>query len=113
MANAGMIEHESLDADGATMAISAMMTTTMMGMKEAMEMITDENPKVANMLGRTPFTKDVIELFGADGCVDSAGNTVREAIKMISRPREVQGAWGKESLSRKGMERPDVTTLSS
>ena len=45
---------------------------------------------MAIMLGGAPVTKDVTELFGADGYADSAGNAVQEAIKMISRLREMQ-----------------------
>lgn len=38
------------------------------------------------------MTKDVAKLFGADGYAESAGNAVEEAIKMISRLRELRAA---------------------
>jgi corrinoid protein of di/trimethylamine methyltransferase len=81
---------EQMRTDSDIVALSAMMTTTMMGMKKVVEMIKKKNPNVAIMLGGAPVTKDVTELFGADGYADSAGNAVQEAIKMISRLREMQ-----------------------
>ena len=81
---------EQMRTDSEIVALSAMMTTTMMGMKKVVEMIKAKNPDVAIMLGGAPVTKDVTELFGADGYADSAGNAVQEAIKMISRLREMQ-----------------------
>ena len=81
---------EQMRTDSDIVALSAMMTTTMMGMKKVVEMIKERNPNVAIMLGGAPVTKDVTELFGADGYAQSAGNAVQEAIKMISRLRELQ-----------------------
>jgi len=81
---------EQMRTDSDIVALSAMMTTTMMGMKKVVEMIKEKNPNVAIMLGGAPVTKDVTELFGADGYADSAGNAVQEAIKMIGRLRELQ-----------------------
>ncbi len=81
---------EQLRTDSEIVALSAMMTTTMMGMKRVIQMIKEKNPNVAIMLGGAPVTKDVASLFGADGYAESAGNAVQEAIKMISRLRELQ-----------------------
>jgi len=80
---------EQMRTDSDIVALSAMMTTTMMGMKKVVEMIKGKNPDVAIMLGGAPVTKDVTELFGADGYAESAGNAVQEAIKMISQLREI------------------------
>lgn len=81
---------EQLATDSDIVALSAMMTTTMMGMKKVVEMIKEKNPDVAIMLGGAPLTKDTADLFGADGYADSAGNAAQEAIKMIGRLREMQ-----------------------
>jgi corrinoid protein of di/trimethylamine methyltransferase len=81
---------EQMRTDSDIVALSAMMTTTMMGMKKVVQMIKEKNPDVAIMLGGAPVTKDVTELFGADGYAESAGNAVQEAIKMIGRLREMQ-----------------------
>ena len=81
---------EQMRTDSKIVAMSAMMTTTMLGMKKVIQMIKDKNPDVAIMLGGAPLTKDVADLFGADGYAESAGNAVQEAIKMIGRLREMQ-----------------------
>jgi corrinoid protein of di/trimethylamine methyltransferase len=81
---------EQLRTDSEIVAMSAMMTTTMMGMKKVIQMIKEKNPDVAIMLGGAPVTKDVADLFGADGYAESAGNAVQEAIKMISQLRKLQ-----------------------
>jgi len=81
---------EQLRTDSDIVALSAMMTTTMMGMKKVIQMIKEKNPDVAIMLGGAPVTKDVANLFGADGYAESAGNAVQEAIKMISQLRSLQ-----------------------
>jgi corrinoid protein of di/trimethylamine methyltransferase len=81
---------EQLKTDAEIVAMSAMMTTTMTGMKKVIEMIKEKNPNVAIMLGGAPVTQDTADLFGADGYAESAGNAVQEAIKMISSLRKLQ-----------------------
>ena len=81
---------EQLKTDSEVVAMSAMMTTTMLGMKKVIEMIKEKNPNVGIMLGGAPVTQDVANLFGADGYAESAGNAVSEGIKMISRLREMR-----------------------
>jgi corrinoid protein of di/trimethylamine methyltransferase len=81
---------EQMRTDSEVVAMSAMMTTTMLGMKKVIQMIKDKNPNVAIMLGGAPVTQDVANLFGADGYAESAGNAVSEGIKMIGRLRQMQ-----------------------
>ncbi len=81
---------EQMRTDSEIVALSAMMTTTMMGMKKVVQMIKEKNPNVKIMLGGAPVTNDVATLFGADGYAESAGNAVQEAIKMISHLRKLQ-----------------------
>ena len=81
---------EQLRTDAEVVAMSAMMTTTMLGMKKVIAMIKEKNPNVGIMLGGAPVTQDVANLFGADGYAESAGNAVTEGIKMIARLREMQ-----------------------
>ena len=81
---------EQMRTDSEIVALSAMMTTTMMGMKKVVQMIKEKNPDVKIMLGGAPLTSDVAQLFGADGYAESAGNAVQEAIKMISQLRKIQ-----------------------
>ncbi len=78
--------------DSDIVALSAMMTTTMMGMKKVVQMIKEKNPDVKIMLGGAPLTSDTAQLFGADGYAESAGNAVQEAIKMISQLRQIQSS---------------------
>lgn len=80
---------EQMRTDSEIVAMSAMMTTTMMGMKKVIEMIKEKNPEVRIMLGGAPVTQDVATLFGADGYAESAGNAVQEAIKMVSQLRKM------------------------
>jgi corrinoid protein of di/trimethylamine methyltransferase len=80
---------EQMKTDSEIVAMSAMMTTTMMGMKKVIEMIKEKNPDVKIMLGGAPVTQDVASLFGADGYAESAGNAVQEAIKMVSQLRKM------------------------
>ena len=85
---------EQLNTDSEVVAMSAMMTTTMLGMKKVIQMIKEKNPSVGIMLGGAPVTQDVANLFGADGYAESAGNAVSEGIKMIGRLREMQNKQG-------------------
>jgi len=85
---------EQMRTDAEVVAMSAMMTTTMLGMRKVIKMIKDKNPNVAIMLGGAPVTQDVATLFGADGYAESAGNAVQEGIKMISRLKEYEKAKG-------------------
>lgn len=80
---------EQMKTDSEIVAMSAMMTTTMMGMKKVIEMIKEKNPDVKIMLGGAPVTQDVASLFGADGYAESAGNAVQEAIKMVGQLRKM------------------------
>ena len=85
---------EQLNTESEVVAMSAMMTTTMLGMKKVIQMIKEKNPNVGIMLGGAPVTQDVANLFGADGYAESAGNAVSEGIKMIGRLREIQNKDG-------------------
>lgn len=81
---------EQIKTDAEIVALSAMMTTTMMGMKKVVQMIKEKNPNVSIMLGGAPLTRDITTLFGADGYAESAGNALQEAVKMISQLRKMR-----------------------
>ena len=81
---------EQIKTDAEIVALSAMMTTTMMGMKKVVQMIKEKNPNVSIMLGGAPLTKEIAGLFGADGYAGSAGNALQEAIKMIGQLRKLK-----------------------
>ena len=50
----------------------------------------EKNPDCLIMLGGAPLTRDVANLFGADGYAESAGNAVSEGIKMIGNLRKFE-----------------------
>ena len=64
-------------------ALSALMTTSMMAMPRVIEMIKAENPAVAIMVGGAPLSRDIARSYGADGYADNAGEAVREAVRML------------------------------
>jgi len=82
--------HEQQRTDAEIVAISAMMTTTMMGMKKVVQLFKEKELKAAIILGGAPLTKDVAKLFGADGYAESAADAVSEGIRLVSRLQEMQ-----------------------
>jgi len=70
-------------------ALSAMMTTTMMGMKKAIVSLHEKNPDVKIMIGGAPVTGEIADVFGADGYSENASNAVSEAIKMVGALRRM------------------------
>ncbi len=81
---------EQMRTDSDVVALSALMTTSMIGIPEIIRRIKAKNPNVAIMVGGAPMTEDVVKQYGADGYAKSAGNAVQEAIKMISQLRKQQ-----------------------
>ena len=81
---------EQARTDSEIVALSAMMTTTLMAMKKVIEMIKTKNPNVGILVGGAPLTRDTADLFGADGYADSAGNAVQEVIRMVGRFRKMR-----------------------
>ena len=80
---------EQLKTDSEIVALSALMTTSMLAMPKVIKMIRDRNPNVKIMVGGAPLSGDVADKYGADGYADNAANAVQEAIQMISRLREM------------------------
>ena len=66
-------------------AMSALMTTSMLAMPKAIEMIRAVDPDVAIMLGGAPLTQEIAINYGADGYADNAGEAVKAAMKMLER----------------------------
>jgi corrinoid protein of di/trimethylamine methyltransferase len=63
-------------------ALSALMTTTMMAMPEVIGMIREHDKDVKIMVGGAPLSREVADRFGADGYADNAAKAVTEAIKL-------------------------------
>lgn len=94
---------EQVRTNSDIVAISAMMTTTMIGMKKAVQMIKEKNPNVPIMLGGAPLSLKVAEIFEADGYAESASNAVEEAIKLMKQFRHM--GMGKNNSSEIERER--------
>ena len=80
---------EQLRTNAELVCLSAMMTTSMLGMEHIIRMIREKNPNVKIMIGGAPVTEEIVEKFGADGTADSASNALKEALKMVSSLRDM------------------------
>ena len=75
---------EHLKTDSDIVAMSALMTTSMVAIPKAIEMIRARNPKAIIMVGGAPINADVALRYGADGYAETAGTAVEEAIRLIA-----------------------------
>jgi corrinoid protein of di/trimethylamine methyltransferase len=80
---------EQLKTNAELVCLSAMMTTSMLGMERVIKMIRDKNPNVRIMIGGAPVTKEVVSKFGADATADNASNALKEALKMVASLRKM------------------------
>lgn len=80
---------EQLKTDSEIVALSAMMTTTMVGMKSIIQQIKEKNPKAKIMIGGAPVTEEIAAKWGADGYAKDASNALKDAINMISSLRNL------------------------
>jgi methanogenic corrinoid protein MtbC1 len=69
-------------------ALSALMTTSMLAMPKAIGMIRAESPDVIIMVGGAPLSRDIAASYGADGYADNAGEAVHEALKILERAKK-------------------------
>ena len=81
---------EQLRTDADLVCLSAMMTTTMPGMKKVIEMLRERNPNVKIMIGGAPVSEKTVEMYGADATGKDAASALEEAIKMVSSLREMK-----------------------
>ena len=80
---------EQLKTNAGLVCLSAMMTTSMLGMERVIKMIREKNPNVKIMIGGAPVTGEIVDRFGADATADSASNALKEALKMVESLREM------------------------
>ena len=66
-------------------ALSALMTTSMLAMPKVIKMLRVESPDVVIMVGGAPLSRDIARSYGADGYADNAGESVHEASKILDR----------------------------
>ena len=75
---------EQLKTDSELVCLSAMMTTSMVGMPKVIEKIKEKNPDCLIMIGGAPTSKELADKWGADGYAEDASNALKEAIKMVA-----------------------------
>jgi methanogenic corrinoid protein MtbC1 len=76
---------EQMRTQSDVVALSALMTTSMLAMPKVINMIKSKNSNVAIMVGGAPLTREIAKSYGADGYADNAGEAVREANEMLQR----------------------------
>ena len=74
-------ESRRLDAD--LLCLSALMTTTMVAMKDFMPRFKEELPRTKILVGGAPLSRHLADLWGADGYGESAMEAAREAKKLL------------------------------
>jgi corrinoid protein of di/trimethylamine methyltransferase len=96
-----------LETDADIVCMSAMMTTTMIGMPVVIEKIRAKNPNAKIMIGGAPINEDIAQKWGADATGEDAPNALQEALNMIGVLRDLEGEfmadrqqeeWGKSGL---------------
>jgi corrinoid protein of di/trimethylamine methyltransferase len=80
---------EQLKTDSDLVCLSAMMTTTMVGMPEIIKKLKDKNPNVKIMIGGAPVNENLADKWGADGYAKDANNALKDAINMVSSLRNL------------------------
>ncbi len=78
-----------LEKDADIVCLSAMMTTTMIGMPIVIEKIRAKNPNAKIMVGGAPINPDVAAKYGADATGEDATNALQEALNMIGVLRDL------------------------
>ncbi len=75
---------EALRSTGADMvALSALMTTSMMAMPKVITMLKSEKPDVLVMVGGAPLSAEIARQYGADGYAKDAISAVQEAERIL------------------------------
>ena len=66
-------------------AISALMTTSMLAMPKVIQMVKARAPNVAVMVGGAPLNREIASSYGAEGYAKTAGEAVAEAGRILKR----------------------------
>ena len=88
---------EQLHCDAELVCLSAMMTTTMVGMRDIIRRIKEKNPEAKIMIGGAPVTDEIACKYGADCFSENAGNALKDAIRMFGMLRMLR----QESINTK------------
>jgi methanogenic corrinoid protein MtbC1 len=76
-------EQAKIHAD--MVALSALMSTSMLAMPKIIERLKRDDPDVAILVGGAPLTRDIAESYGADGYADDAVEAIKEANDILVR----------------------------
>ncbi len=81
---------EQIKTDSDLVCLSAMMTTTMVGMQKVIDTLREKNPNVKIMIGGAPVSKEIADKWGADGYAPDASNALQEAISMVASLKKMR-----------------------
>ena len=81
---------EQIKTDSELVCLSAMMTTTMVGMQKVIKDLKAKNPDIKIMIGGAPVSEDIADKFGADGYAADANNALKDAINMVSSLKKMK-----------------------
>jgi trimethylamine corrinoid protein len=95
-----------LESNSDIICMSAMMTTSMIGMPVVIEKVRAKNPHAKILIGGAPINEDIAKKWGADGTGKDAPNALAEALKLIGVLRELNEfqterqakAWGADGI---------------
>jgi len=76
----GKFAEEQHRTNSEIVAISALMTTSMLAIPRVVKMVKAQAPSVAVMVGGVPLNREIARSYGADGYADTAVEAVYEAI---------------------------------
>jgi methanogenic corrinoid protein MtbC1 len=66
-------------------ALSALMSTTMLAIPKAMRIIKDAHPDIPVIVGGAPLTRDIAVAYGADGYAKDGGEAISEVKALLLR----------------------------
>jgi corrinoid protein of di/trimethylamine methyltransferase len=76
-------EQRTFNAD--VVALSALMTTSMMAVPKVIGMLRSQNPSVKIMVGGAPFTQSIAKQYGADGYAPDAVTAVNAGVDLLEK----------------------------
>ncbi len=76
-------EQQKINAE--IVAVSALMTTSMLAMPKVIEMLKAQDPEVIIMVGGAPLTPEIAQRYGADGYAPDAVSAVHEANRLLTK----------------------------
>ncbi len=81
---------EQMRTESDLVCLSAMMTTTMTGMKKVIDDLKAKNPNVRIMIGGSPVSQGIAEKWGADGYAKDASNALKDALEMVASLKKLK-----------------------